>query len=230
MASIATGTSGTTEFRMTARDIVTTALEENAILPLGEQPEDIELQKCLLRLNGMVKSWQLKGVIWKQETISIDQPLNVMSFTLPDYVREVNGARCQIDQWNDRPMQRWERDDYRILPRKDSPGNPTMYYVEPSAKAVTLYVWPVPNRPVTYHLDIDRKMDAITDATQEVDIPDELLETVYSNLAIRCAGIFGVQPAQELAIRAGLLEQEMLDSYRPASYTMEPVEGPWWSY
>jgi hypothetical protein len=54
-----------------------------------------------------------------------------------------------------------------------------------------------------------------------VDVPEELSETVYANLAVRCAGIFGKQAPPEVIARAQRSEREMLDTYRPASYFLE---------
>lgn len=63
-------TSGETSYSVTARDIVKTALQESAIVGLNKEPTANELSACIGRLNGMLKSWQTKGVLWKQETIS----------------------------------------------------------------------------------------------------------------------------------------------------------------
>lgn len=216
-------TSGTTVFSSTARDIVTDALDENAILPLGEDPEAHELDKCLRRLNAMLKSWQMKGVSWKQETIQQTITANTATIALPAYVREVNGARYVDSATNERQMVRFERDEYRVLPNKAAEGASTVYYVEKADTGLTLYVWPVPTADNGIKLDIDRAMDTVTNAGETVDFPEELTETVYSNLAVRCAGVFGKEPSAELVVRARQLEAEMLDSYRPASYFM----GPW---
>jgi hypothetical protein len=216
-------TSGTTSFAMTARDIVTAALDESAILPLGELPTPDELGKCIIRLNAMLKSWQMQGCTWKQETISVATVAATASITLPAYVRGVNGVRFVESGTFERQMQRFERDEYFRLPNKASAGKSTAYYVERSTSGLRLYVWPVPAAVSSLKVDIDRAMDAVTDEDQTVDIPEELQETVYANLAVRCHGLFQQDRAvsQELAFRAARLEREMLDSYRPASYYLE---------
>jgi hypothetical protein len=214
-------TSGTTAFSMTARDIVTAALDENAILPLGEVPAADELAKCILRLNAMLKSWQMEGALWKQETIT--QPITggSASAVLPGYVRGVNGVRYVEGAAYERQMQRFERDEYFRLPNKASAGKSTAYYVERDTAGLTLYVWPVPAANASVKVDIDRAMDTVTDASETVDIPEELQETVYACLAVRCAGLFRQPVSEELAVRAARLERQMLDTYRPASYYFE---------
>lgn len=212
-------TSGTTVFSMTARDIVIAALDESAILPLGEVPTADELDKCILRLNGMLKSWQMKGALWKQETIT--QAVVAAATALPANVRGVNGVRYVEGVAYERQMQRFERDEYYRLPNKASAGKPTAYYVQRTAAGLTLYLWPVPATAASVKIDIDRALDTVTSANETVDIPEELQETVYAGLAVRVAGIFRQPVGQELALRAATLEREMLDSYRPASYYLE---------
>ena len=215
-------TSGTTAFAMTARDVVTTALEENSIIPLGEAPSATELSKCILRLNAMLKSWQMQGVSWKQETITVATVAATATVALPAYVRGVNGVRFVESNTFERMLQRFERDEYYRLPNKASAGKSTAYYVERDKDGLTLFVWPVPATVSSLKVDIDRAMDTVTDEDQNVDIPEELLETLYANLAVRCAGVFREQgPKAELVVRAQMLERQMLDTYRPASYYLE---------
>lgn len=213
-------TSGTTDFSLTARDIVTTALEENGIIALGTEPTADELAACIRRMNGMLKTWQGQGIVWKQETITQAIDADEASVELPAYVRGVNGCRYIESATNERQMRRFERDEYYSLPNKAAAGTPTVYYYARRTAADVLYVWPVPSANYSLKLDIDRKLDTVTNAGQTVDIPEELTETVYSALAVRCAGVFGAEITQELDRRAAILERQMSDNYRPASYFM----------
>lgn len=214
-------TSGTTVWMVTAAELIRTALIENAIIGIADVPTAAEQTECLTRLNGMLKSWQMKGLSWKQETITQATVAAIATVTLPAYVREVNGVRF-VDSSNfERVLQRFERDEYFRLPNKASAGRSTAYYVERSTNGLTLYLWPVPATISSLKLDIDRAMDTVTAGSETVDIPEELHETLYACLAVRCAGIFGQQALPELVQRAAMLEREMLDNYRPASYYLE---------
>lgn len=214
-------TSGTTVWTMTAAELIRTALVENGIIGVGDVPTAAEQTECNTRLNGLLKSWQVKGVSWKQETETLALTAATASVALPVYVRGVNGARFVESASFERMLQRFERDEYYRLPNKTSAGKPTCYYVERSTAGLTLFVWPVQTVNSDLKIDIDRAMDTVTAGSETVDIPEELQETVYSCLAVRCAGIFGVTPSQVLYERAMMLEREMLDSYRPASYYFE---------
>lgn len=215
-------TSGVTAFSNTARDFVTQALLENGIISIGEEPDADELNLCLFRFNSMLKTWSAKGLSWKQETITQAGTAATATITLPAYVREVNGCRYVESATNERQMSRWERDDYMRYPNKSAAGTPTIYYVDRNAGAITLYVWPVPPATFSLKLDIDRVIETITDASQTVDIPEEWTECVMVNLAARCAPAFTETPSQDIAQRAAMLEREMFDAWRPASYFMGP--------
>ena len=211
-------TSGTSVFSNTARDIAHDALRENAIISIGDTMEAEELSAVLKRLNAMLKSWQMQGALWKQETITADGTADTATITLPSYVREVNSAMFAGTM--DRRLYRWEREDYLCIPNKATKGTPSAFYLERNTGAAILHVWPVPTTSFTLSLDIDRAMDTVTDANQTLDIPEELTETVYANLALRCCGLFGIQPNPELVARSQMLERQMLDSWRPSFYTM----------
>lgn len=214
-------TSGVTAYSLTARDIVATALEENGIIRLGSQPKANELDACLRRLNSMLKSWQSQGLEWKHETISLSCTANDATTALASYVQSVNGVRYYESATNERQMARFERDEYLSLPNKAASGTPTIYYVNEGDSKI-MSVWPVPTANYTLKVDIVRKFDTVTNAGETVDIPEHLTETIYANLAVRCAGLFGTQSPPELLNRAAVLERQMLDNMRPASYFLGP--------
>jgi len=217
-------TSGTTAFTLTARDIITQALaDELAVFGMGEAVDVDAANGALRALNSMMKTWQMDGVTWKQETISQAIAAATANVTLPTYVREVNGARFVNSATNERQMVRYERDEYRILPNKAAVGASTAFIIERTGTALVMRVWPVPAAAATVKLDIDRKIDTVTDLSETVDVPEELVETVVTNLALRLMGRYRVDGVPELVARAQMLERKMMDTYRPASYFM----GAW---
>lgn len=219
-------TSGTTAFSMTAGDIVAAAMEEIGT-GIAVTPTANEMTSCIRQLNGLLKSWQTQGLTWKQETISVTTTPATATIALPAYVREVNGGRYVLSATNERQMIRWERDEYNILPNKAAIGTSTCYYVDKGDTGITLYIWPVPSSAATLKLDIDRALDTVTADTETVDIPEELSEALWTNLALRCWTIFfvGNPPPEELVARAGFLYRQALDSYRPAIYSLGAVNA-----
>lgn len=215
-------TSGETVFSMTAHDVVTAALVENRILASGREPKPAELADCVLRLNAMLKSWDARGsAMWRESEEQATFGVGVASVSLPEGVSDVAGARVVVSATYERPLAQWERSDYYSLPNRAQAGSPTAFYVS-AGPSPLLYVWPVPTVSTVIKLDAIRKTETITEPSQTIDIPEMWLETVYSNLAVRVAGMFGAQLGEELVIRARALETQLLDHDRPDSYRLEP--------
>ncbi len=211
-------TSGVTAWSLTARDIITAALQENAIVGLGRTPTAAESAACLVRLNGMLKSW-LPGS-YHETTGTVTVTGGDASGTLAAGIRRIITARLELTS-TERQLGEWNRDQYLSLPNKAAVGDPTIFYQSRQLAGVTLYVWPVPSANKTLHIDYERVPETVTDLSETVDFPERYQEALYANLAMRCSGIFGVALNPELVARAQRLEREMLDSERPDSYIFE---------
>lgn len=213
-------TSGVVDWPLTARDIITTALQECAILPLGETPEADEASACLVRLNALLKSWQVGLQLQTEDDLAVTA--GAAATALPDEVETILSVRLVQSATNQRSLARWERDDYFSLPNKASQGTPSVFYVDQHRDTATLYLWPVPSANSALKIDFLRKPETVTNLSQTVDLPQKYQEAFYAMLAVRCAGIFGVQPGPELVARADTLRRQAEDAERPASYTMAP--------
>jgi hypothetical protein len=214
-------TSGVTAWSLTARDIVTAAMQEIGVTGLGETPEASEMAKGLQCLNAMLKSWQTEGNLFREATA--DVTADDASTTLAAGIRSVNSVRLLQSGGTDRLLYPWTRTDYLSLPNKAAEGNPSIYYVERGRTGVILYVWPVPTANATIRVDYARIIETVTDASEEVDVPEEWQETVIAGLASRLAPIFGVTrtdpgTVQRIDARAAELYRRMLDADRPDAY------------
>ena len=119
-------TSGVTAWSLTARDIITAALQENAIVGLGRTPTASEAEACMVRLNGMLKSWPAYGL--HETTGTITLPANDASGTLAAGIKRITSARLALTGGTQRQLGEWNRDDYLILPNKTASGDPTIFY------------------------------------------------------------------------------------------------------
>jgi len=214
-------TSGTTAWSLTAQEIIDTALVENRIIGPGRSATSRESTECLKRLNGILKSWRGAGHLVAQADVTV--PANDPSGTLPDYIYEITAARLVVSATYERELSRYGRTEYMSLPNKATSGEPVLFYAENQRESPALYVWPVPTTQSTVRIDYTRMPETVTALTQTVDWPEEYNEVLFTNLAVRCAGIFGRQPNPELIDRAGYLRRIMEDDERPESYYMEGV-------
>ena len=220
-------TSGVTTWSLTARDIVKEAMLELNILSPGEEPEAEELQRCFVRLNGMLKSSSTVGGFgFLEATGTVTIPANIASGSLPTGIRNINSARVVVSSIYHRQMQAFNRSQYLSLPNKTASGSPTIYYISDNGDTTTMYVWPVPTAITTISVDYARTIETVTDGTETLDIPQEWQEAVYLNLAVRIAPMFGAaridpQTLAQVEQRAERLSGMLLDAERPDSYFFE---------
>lgn len=218
-------TSGTFAFATTARDLIQKALREIKVLPAGEDATSEELDDAILSLNGMLKSWQTEDSVWREESVTVPISAGDAATTLDSDIRDVVDARLAVSATYERPMQVWTRADYNQVPNKLVGGDPLTFYFSRQRGDAILYVWPVPTTDVNVILECIRGIETITNASQNIDVPEDWAEAVWTNLAVRLAGSYGAaaELTPELVNRADALYQRLLDSSRPASYFM----GPW---
>jgi hypothetical protein len=219
-------TSGVTAWSLTARDIVTQAMIELGALASGQEPEAAELNDCLVRLNGMLKSWQGKANLFREATGEVEIPAGSASGVLPAGIRDISSVRQVMSATYERQLAPWQRSQYLSLPNKAASGNPTAYYLSRQAGGSVMHVWPVPANDITLKIDYSRVAETVTDASQTLDIMEEWQEAVYLGLAARIAGMFGtirIDPntVMDVKQRAEQLYQQLLDSDRPDSYFFE---------
>lgn len=214
--------SGVTAWSLTANDIVKAALGELATIEIGTDPDAEESEACLLRLNGMLKSWQQRGVtLMREASVDVVTTPATAAVTLPAGVRTIASARLIYSATRERQLFQWTRSQYLSLPNKTAAGDPTIYYLDRARDAAILNLWPVSATAKTIRLDYDRIVNTVTAGAETIDIREELHETVYANLAVRCAGVFGQTAPEELQRRAAMLEALMFDAERPDSYVFE---------
>ena len=212
---------------------MTLAMQEIGALGAGETPTGDEYEAMLPRLNFMLKTWQSKGCnLWRETNGTVTIPADAASGTLDPRIIDVQAARVVTGN-NEIQMQRWENGEYRQIPNKAQTGTPIAFYIDKQRDAVNMYVWPVPSVETTVKIDYARVIEDVTATTDNLDVPQQWIETVYMCLAARCAALFGatrVDPATggEIKQRAAELESDLLNMDRPASLIFSSaIMGGW---
>lgn len=223
-------TSGTINSYMTARDICQAAAEDLGVYSGGESLSAADANSMLTRLNWMLKSWQADGVnLWREAEGVAEFLEGEKTATLDPRCIDVLEARYQQSSSFQLPMQRMEIGEYMAIPNKDQAGAyPLIFYLRKLVDSVTMTVWPVPSQDTEVKYSYARVIEDVTDLNQTLDIPQQWMETVWTNLAVRCVTMFGVtrlDPAavQLVTARAAMLEQKLMDQDRPASVFMGNV-------
>lgn len=224
-------TSGVISGTMTARQLCQAAAKDLGVYSAGEDLSAADGADMMLRLTWMLKSWQADGVnLWRETEGQVNFAAAQRTVTLNPRCLDVLEARLVQSSTFLRPLQRWEIGEYRQLPNPDQPGFPTAFYLQKNVGAITMSVWPVPSQAMTVKFTYSRVIEDVTDLNQTIDVPQEWMETVWTNLAARCIDMFGAadlnpNAAQRVTVRAQVLEQKLLDNDRPASVFMGPVYG-----
>ena len=223
--------SGVITGTMTARDLCTAAAQDLGAYGAGETLSAADAFDMMLRLNWMLKSLQAKGAnLWRVTEGVAEFLIEVGTVTLDPRCVDVLEARFVQSSTFERPLARWELGQYQALPNKAQPGYPTAYYLNKQVGEVTMSLWPVPSADAEIRYTYARVIDDVTDLNETIDAPQEWMETLWTMLAARCVSLFGVtrlDPAavQTIIARAAVLERELLDQDRPASYFMGSAYG-----
>lgn len=215
-------TSGSTDFTLNAGKVVTYALRKIGVVAADEEPNSLDMQAGIEELNLMLKSWQMSGPhLWRQTQGSLALTADTASYAMSSVLR-VTSARFRQNS-RDLPMEVMTREEYFDLPMKTTQGIPTQYYFDTqrAAGSCTLYIWPVLASVSTETVEYtyQRRLEDIDAKTNDLDIPQEHLQTVGYNLAALLADTF--QIADAVANRI-LQRAEMLKS-ESAAHDREPV-------
>lgn len=224
-------TSGVISGTMTARQLCDAAAKDLGVYSAGETISAADGEDMMVRLTWMLKSWQADGVnLWREAEATATFAIDEKTVVLDPRCLDVLEARLVQANTFLRPLQRWELGEYRQLPNPDQSGMPSAFYLQKGASQISMTLWPVPFVETEIRYSYSRVIDDVTDLNETVDIPQEWMETVWTNLAARCVTMFGVTRLDPAAVqmvvqRAANLEQKLLDFDRPASVFMGPSYG-----
>lgn len=206
-------TSGSTDYTLNTREIITTALELVGARALGDTPSAEETDLALTHLNLLLKTWSADPKLFLLTETSVVLVASTASYSLPAArrVREVRRRASGIDT----PLDMLSRDDYFAIPNKAGTGTPNSAYFDPQRATRTLYVWPAPTTAIaaayTLRYTYERVIEDADALANDPDVPQEWLEALAYSLAARIA----IPLKRHLADAAGVaeLKQRAADLY-----------------
>lgn len=133
-------------------------------------------------------------------TTAAPRPLKILS------IRRKNGT-------NETPMFMLAREEYFDLPNKASSGNPVQFYYDPQRGTGKVYVWPSPSTvdDVLRYSYLD-ELEVISANTDTSDFPQEWMEYLVYNLAVRIAPLYGV-PVPTEVLQVAIQSKELLEGW-----------------
>lgn len=223
--------SGSADFSLTAREVITFALRKCNIVGLNQDPSAAAAEDARLALNLMLKTWSMTGPhLWKKVKGAVTLTNATPSYDLAATLNplRVISARYRNASGTDLPMKMLLDEQYSDLPIKLTAGPPNQYYFDPQRSAPTLYVWPVLAAVTTETLQLtyQRRFDDIDALDNDLDVAQEWLETVGYNLASRLLDDYPVdgKEADRIVARAEGMRLEAKDFDREDSVVFEPGE------
>lgn len=219
-------TSGSTDYSINARFLVNFALKQLRVKTAGEDVSAEDMSDGIESLNMMLKSWQTSGPNLFRKTVgSLTLTANTASYSLPLAYRVISARFRQNSR--DLPMEVLTDEEYQDMPLKTTTGIPTTYYFDPQIGGGTLYIWPVlaAVSDETIQYTYQRRFEDIDSPDNDIDIPQEWIETVGYNLAARMLSGYGhLDPSLRNDIRdmATSLLKDAKDADRESVIRFEP--------
>lgn len=181
--------STTSDFNLTASQIVEAAYNTLGIAQEGEALTARMSADGMRALNLLIKTWGAQEHLWTLTQITVTLIANTAAYVLTPKPMRVLSARRRM-QGIDTPLGMFSNQEYFDQPNKtSSPSVPVNFYYDPQRSAGTLYLWPAPSAQAAsqydLHLTVLRRMADMDANTNDLDMPQEWLEAVVYNLALR---------------------------------------------
>jgi len=202
-------TSGSTDFNIIARELVTFALKKIGVLDSLSSASGADAKDAMTVANMMLKGLQNEAPsLWRQTFGSKTLVAATASYVLTEKPYRVHEMRYRDTSGRDLPMHELTRQEYVDIALKTAIGVPTSYYVDHQRDTVTVYVWPVPVSATTETLQYtyQRRFEDLDSLNDNIDIPQEHLETLGYLLASRLMEDHGIDNPKIDARAAMLFE------------------------
>lgn len=218
-------TSGSTDFKLDAREVIRSAFMNAKIYSPGETITAEDMQQGEESLNLMLKTWGSKPHLWIKTAGSLNLVAGQAVYPVPDARRMVS-VRRRISGI-DTPLNALSRQEYDDLPNKAGQGMPVSWYFDPQQSVRSLYVWLVPDAAIaitaTLRFTYMRVIQDIDALENDPDVPQEWLEALVYNLSDRLANSYGANNPALTQFAAELLADLEEQDQESASLFLSPA-------
>lgn len=230
-------TSGSTDYSLSRNDVIREAFGLALQDGYGETISNEDYEAAARALNMMLKTWQAEGLrLWLTKEGSMTLTASKQSYTMgsggnhTERPLRILSMRFRDSNSRDLPMERMSREEYFDLPVKSSSSSaPTQFYYDPGRAIGTLYIWPTLASGTTgsVRFTYERPIEDLDANTDDFDLPQEWLETISYNLAVRLAPRYGAAKGENFAEikNAAVGLKARLDAWddEPASIYRQPA-------
>ena len=194
----------------TARDIIELSMKEAGVLGVGQTLLAEDINDGLTYLQRLTDQWQKRRwLIPALETFTITCT-GQKSYTIGptgnlDIVRPPRLNAVYVIQRNTgqtpvslplAPLFSYE--DYALLAVKDLHSLPDHFFYDAQWPLANFYPWPIPDSQYDLYLIVQKQLAFPLDSLDtEFDLPDEYLEAIHYNLAIRLCSAYTLPVGDE---------------------------------
>jgi hypothetical protein len=201
-----------------ANDVITASLRKIGVLAIeaGEVATAAAATAGLDDLNMMLKSWATRRLVLRAPTLLGGFALTAAKYSYSVKVSGDLNTACPLSVLSayyrdasgyDYPLDLLTREQYDgYFDKAVTTGAPQALFFDPgatqqAARAGTIYIYPVPDSAATYTLYIEAlvSLTSFATLTTAYTLPDEYLEAIVYNLAVRLAPDYGRPTPAEVA-------------------------------
>lgn len=173
----------------------------------------VRLDDGVIRFSSVIQVATL-FVTFEDDLIGEAASGNVVYFyttRLGKALRIPDARRSLIDQ--EIQMIQLGRIDYLNLPNKENQGTPVQFYYDPNTQTTgDLFLWPAPASTNTIiNFTYYKPLEVFTDADDTAEFPDEWIEALVLNLALRLFTVFAQPMPPGFEARANAAAADALD-------------------
>jgi len=222
-------TSGTIDFTLTSRQIISRALSVIRVIPLGGASTAAEANDAIDALNLLLKTWGANKHLWLYAEGTQALTASTESYVLTGALR-VTSVRSRTNGI-DLPLVELSRSDYRDLPTKSATGTPVNWYFDPLRSSKSLYIWPTASAAVAaatvLKYTYSRFIEDVDALDNEADVPQEWLEALTYSLSDRLAFTYGASPVPATDRRYATMGEQLVaqisvSDEEPGSVYLQP--------
>lgn len=209
-------TSNTTNFNLTAVQLVNAALRKLSVLGDGQSPSSSQVTNGIEALNAMLKTFIAKGMpLWAISEYSLTLTSGD-SYVLPvNPLKVLQAVLIDSTSGSHTPLNIKTHIDFNLLPTAPA-GTPVNYWHEVQNRSSVFHVWPAPDQYSisnrTIKIVYQREFQDMVSNNDTLDFPSWWHEAVIYGLAHRLSGEFGIplMDRQEFAKEAEYFLEEAL--------------------
>lgn len=188
---------------MVVQELLKAAIRKTGAADLRSEPEPEEYQNALDAINGMLKSWAVRGLVtYHIVSENFSLVAGQSSYTIgatgnfnTSRPNQLVGGFIRDSNGTDYPFLIIDREKYNSIPVKTLSARPEELYFYPTFPLAIIYTDTAPDQVYTLYLDSLKPLTELT-LEAELNLPPEYEEPLIYNTAIRLCPDYHVEPSR----------------------------------